>query len=125
MTRKIGRPKSCKRKVNVNLSIDEDLYREARRDIDNISAYVTQCLKRHLSYVNDLENNYINNDDFIQDWTSTSHNRQNVDHKKSTLSITTLSRQSAMLNDYTHDTWSEEECQEISDEEFDKILESL
>lgn len=118
MTRKIGRPKSRKRKVNVNLSIDEDLYREARRDINNLSAYVTQCLKRHLS---------INHDDFIQDWSSTSHNRQNVYHKKSTLSRKSSDRQSAMLNDYYHyhDNWENEQCQEISDEEFDKLLASL
>lgn len=102
MTRKRGRPKNRKRKINVNLSIDADLYKKARRDIDNISAYVTQCLKRHLSYINDLDIN-----------------------KKSTLSRKSSDRQSATLNDYYHDTRTEAECQDISDAEFDKLLESL
>lgn len=44
----MARPKSKHPRVKVNITLDSRIYKAARFDIDNLSAYFEVCLKKHI-----------------------------------------------------------------------------
>lgn len=94
----MARPKSKRNIQALNLSIDKDILEEARLTIDNMSLFVEACLKRHIESEKKRKDSQLR----IMDIQST----KNDNH------------------DYTY----EELCdmmKEISDEEFEKIMEDF